>query len=99
MVIFSLAGLFAHIILYVAGITGIFLIPLILTEQHPDAPVAVPMRWLYRHFSHDTGFFIYAVVWGVVILGLTYTTKVFDYICKHPKGSDDAPDIVKGRRA
>ncbi|MGA3266585.1 MAG: hypothetical protein ABSE16_07175 [Verrucomicrobiota bacterium] len=68
---------------------------MILTAQHPDAPVVVPMRWLRQHFSHDTVFFIYTVVWGAVIFGLTYATKVFDYICKHQKGSDDAPDSVK----
>jgi hypothetical protein len=93
--LFTFAGLFAHIILYLAAIIGIFLIPLFLTAQHPDAPVAVPMRWLHQHFSHDTVFFIYSVIWGAVVFGLTYATKVFDYICKHPKGSDDASDSVK----
>ena len=53
------------------------------------------MRWLHQHFSNDTVFFIYTVIWGTVIFCLTYATKVFEYICKHPKGSDGAVDSEK----
>lgn len=93
--ILTFAGLIAHIILYVAGVMGIFLIPLFLTAQHPDAPVAVPIHWLRQHFSHDTAFFIYTVIWGVIIFSLTYATKIFDYLCKHPKGSDETSVLDK----
>jgi len=89
LLIFTFAGLIAHIILYVAGIMGIFLIPLFLTAQHPDAPVAVPIHWLRTHFSHGTADFIYIVIWGIIVSILTYTTIVYDYLRRHPKSSDE----------
>jgi len=87
--LFLLVGLVAHIILYVAGIMGIFLIPFFLILQHPHAPIADAFRWLREHFSHDTVFFICIAIWGVIVFGLTYATKVSDYISKHPTGSDE----------
>lgn len=93
--IFTFAGLVAHIILYAAAITGIFLIPLLLTALHPDAPVSVPMQWIHEHFSHDTASIIYTLIWGAVIFGLTYATKVYDYICQQRKGSNDPPDSIR----
>lgn len=89
LLVFTFAGLIAHIIFFVAGLAGIFLIPLLLTVQHPDAPVAIPIRWLRECFSHDTAFFIYVVIWGVIVYILIYTMKVFDYLCEHPKNSDE----------
>jgi hypothetical protein len=78
--VFSIAGLIAHIIFYVAGLLGILLTPLFLAAQHPDAPVAVPIHWLRAHFSHDTATFIYFVVSFVIAGSLTYAIVVFDYL-------------------
>ena len=65
---------------FVAGLLGIFLTPLFLAAQHPDAPIAVPIRWLRAHFSHDTAMLIYAIV-ALGIAGiLTYAIVVFDYL-------------------
>ena len=78
--VFMFAGLIAHMLFFVAGLLGIFLTPLFLAAQHPDAPIAVPIRWLRAHFSHDTAMLIYAIV-ALGIAGiLTYAIVVFDYL-------------------
>jgi hypothetical protein len=87
--VFTFAGLIAHLIFFVAGSLGILLLPLIVAAQHPDAPVAAPIRWLRESFSHDTALFIYAVIWGVVLSVLVYAMKVFDYLCDQRRSSDE----------
>jgi hypothetical protein len=80
LLVFTFAGLIAHMIFYVAGLLGIFLTPLFLAEKHPNAPIAFPIRWLQAHFSHDTAIFIYALV-SLGIAGiLTYAMVVVDYL-------------------
>jgi uncharacterized membrane protein YdjX (TVP38/TMEM64 family) len=78
--VFTFAGLVAHLIFYVAGLLGILLIPFILAAEHPDAPVAIPIHWLRAHFSHDTAIFIYVVVQFAIISVLTYAIIVYDYL-------------------
>jgi uncharacterized membrane protein len=88
--LFTFAGLFAHIIFFVAGLLGIILTPLFLAAQHPDAPVAFPIRWLRSHFSHDTATFIYfAVSLGIAGI-LTYAIIVYDYLRYDSKRGDVA---------
>ena len=93
--VFTLAGLVAKLIFFVAALIGMFLIPLFAAAQHPDAPVAVPIQWLRTHFSHETAAFIYTVIWGVVVGILTYATIVFDYLREQRKGSDGASEPDK----
>ena len=78
--VFTFAGLIAHIIFFAAGFLGILLIPLLLAAQYPDAPVAAPMRWLRAHFSRDTAIFVYVVVACGVAGGLNYAIIVLDYL-------------------
>lgn len=93
--IFIFAGLIAKLIIFVAGIMGIFLIPLLLVAQHPDAPVAAPLHWLLAHFSHDMVFLIYTVIWGIVVGVLVYASIVFDYLQQHRKCLDKTPEAGK----
>ncbi len=90
--VFTLAGLIAKLIFYMAGLMGILFIPLLLAAQHPDAPVAIPIRWLRAHFSHDTAAFIYVAIWGVIVYVLTYAITVFDYLSEHRRSRDDVPE-------
>jgi Na+/proline symporter len=90
---FTFAGLIAELILFVAGLLGIFLVPLYLAAQHPDTPIAVPMRWVREHFSHDTAFFIYAIIWGVIVSILTYATIVYDYL-RHEASERKTQEVV-----
>ena len=80
MLVFTFAGLIAQLVFFVAGLLGFLLAPLFLAAQHPGAPIAVPVRWLQEHFSHDTGIFIYVVVQLVIVGILTYAMIVYDYL-------------------
>jgi len=91
--VFSFAGLIAHIIFFVAGLLGILLTPLFLAMQHPAAPVAVPMHWLQSHFSHDTAIFIYFVVSFGIAGILTYAIIVFDYL-RYDAAKRDNQDVA-----
>jgi hypothetical protein len=93
--VFILAGLVAKLIFFVTGLMGIFIAPLLLAAEHPDAPVAIPIRWLRAHFSRDTGVFIYTVIWGIVAGVLTYAIIVFDYVLQHRKRPDETPERSK----
>jgi len=88
LLIFTFAGLIAHIILYVAGIMGISSFHYFLTAQHPDAPVAVPIHWLRTHFHTHRRFHLHCDL-GIIVSILTYTTIVYDYLRRHPKSSDE----------
>ena len=91
--VFSFAGLIAYIIFFVAGLLGILLTPLFLAMQHPDAPVAVPMRWLQAHFSHDTAMLIYFFVSFGIAGILTYAIIVFDYL-RYDAAKRDNRDVA-----
>jgi purine-cytosine permease-like protein len=78
--VFTFAGLIAQLIFFVAGLLGFLLAPLFMAAQHPDAPIAVPMRWLREYFSHDSAIFIYVVVQLVIVSILTYAMIVYDYL-------------------
>jgi hypothetical protein len=93
--VFIFAGLFAKLILFAAGLIGIFLIPLFLAAQHPDAPVAVPIKWLRAHFSHDRAFLVYTLIWGFIVGILIYATIVFDYLREHRKRSSGTSEPDK----
>lgn len=81
--VFTFAGLVAKLIFFTAALVGIFFIPLLLAVQHPDAPVAIPIRWVRAHFSHDTAALIYTVIWGVIVGILTDAIIVFDSMREH----------------
>jgi len=93
--VFTFAGLLAKLFFFVAGLIGIYCIPLLLVAQHPDAPVAIPIRWLRAHCSHDTAALIYTVVWGVIVGILTYIIIVFDYMRERRKIYYGAPESDK----
>jgi hypothetical protein len=78
--VFTFAGLISKLIFFVAGLLGILIAPLLLATQHPTAPIAIPIRWLQTHFSHDTARFVYFVIQFIIIGILTYAMIVYDYL-------------------
>ena len=67
-------------ILIFAALLGITQAPLLLVAAHPDTPIAIPLRWLRGHFSHDTANLIYALGPLGITLILIYAIIVYDYI-------------------
>lgn len=89
---FSFIGGIAYMILFFAAFLFIGLTPLFLAAENPDKPIAIPIRWLRAHFSHDWAQFIYALVPMSITFTLIYAIIVFDYI-RHDasdKQRDDA---------
>ena len=90
--IIMIAGFIAHLVFFMAGVLGIFLVPLHLATEHPDAPIAFPIRWLSTHFSHDTAVLIYAAVQLGVATALIYLIVVVDYL-RYDSSQRDKQDV------
>jgi hypothetical protein len=78
--VFIFIGGIAYAILFFAAFLFIALTPLLIASDYPDAPIAMPIRWLRSHFSHDTAWMIYGLVSLSITLILVYATIVYDYI-------------------
>jgi hypothetical protein len=78
--LFSFAGAMALLVVLMVGLMGIVLAPLLVAAQHPDAPIAFPVRWLISHFSRDTAILIYAIISVAVAWLVVYLIIVFDYL-------------------
>ena len=90
---FTFAGGIAYVILFFAAFLFIALAPLLLAAARPDSPIAVAIRWLRAHFSHDTATFIYGLVPLSITFILIYATSVYDFI-RHDASDKQTRDVV-----
>lgn len=87
--LFVFLGVAGLIVFFLAGIFGILMIPLELAAQHPDAPIAQPVRWLRHQFSKDTFMLVYISIQMGIAMILLYGITVFDYLRSKPKEENE----------
>lgn len=81
--VWTVLGVLAHLAFFLGGLVGIFLVPLLVAVQHPDALVVFPVRWLRAHLSEDAFLTVYVLIQGGIAGFLTYATIVYDHL--HPR--------------